>query len=168
MISTSFTVYLSCHHQGLGDVRVHCSGSAHKTNVKSWNKQTTLSFSNIQDLSFQNKVTRAEVMVPNFIVHHNLPLATADHFGLLFNIIFPDSTIASSYSSARTKTTAIVYEAFGTHCHDFIVQHCQNYPYSCGTDGSNDTGIQKMNPVSIRISDANTSKVVTNHFTVCA
>ena len=103
------------------------------------NKQ--LSFSNNQDLSFQNKVTRAKVMVSNFIVQHNLPLATTDHFGLLIKIIFPDSKIASSYSSAKTKTTAIVNEAFGTHCHDFIVQHCQNYPYSCGADGSNDTGI---------------------------
>ena len=65
---------------------------------------------------------------------------------------------------ARTKTIAIVNEAFGTHCPDFIVKHSQNYPYSCGTDGSNDTGIQKMNPASIRIYDANTSKVVTNHF----
>ena len=103
------------------------------------NKQ--LSFSNNQDLSFQNKVTRAKVMISNFIVQHNLPLATIDHFGLLIKIIFPDSKIASSYSSAKTKTTAIVNEAFGTHCHDFIVQHCQNYPYSCGAGGSNDTGI---------------------------
>ena len=69
-----------------------------------------------------------------------------------------------SYSSTRTKTAAIAYGAFGTNCHDFIVQHCQNYPYSCSTGGSNDTGIQKMNPVSIRIYDANTSKVVSNHF----
>ena len=126
---------------GFGDVQVHCSGSAQKTNVKSWNKQTTPSFSNNQDLSFQNKVTGAEVMVSNFIVQHNLQLATSDHLGPLFKIIFPDIKIASSNGSARTKITAIVNEAFGTHCHDFIVQHCQNYPYGCGTHGSNDTGI---------------------------
>ena len=81
---------LSCYHEGLGDVQVHCSGSPHKT-VKSWNKQTTLSLSNNQELSFQNKVTRAKVMVSYFIVLHNLLLATADHLGLLFKIIFPDS-----------------------------------------------------------------------------
>ena len=103
-------------------------------------------------------------MVFNFIVQRNLPLATADHIGLVFKIIFPDSKIASSYNSARTKTTAIVNEAFGTHRHDFSVQHCQNYPYSCSTDGSNDTGIQKMNPVSIRIYDTNTPKVVIKNF----
>ena len=82
---------LSCYHEGLGDVQVHCSGSPHKTNVKSWNKQTTLSLSNNQELSFQNKVTRAKVIVSNFIVQHNLLLTTADNLGLLFKIIFPDS-----------------------------------------------------------------------------
>ena len=148
----------------LGDVRIHCSTSAHKTSVKLWNKQTTLSFSNNQDLSFQNKVTRAEVIVSNFVVQHNLPMATADHLELVFKTIFPDSKIASSYSSAITKTTTIVNEDFVTHCHSFIVQHCQNYQYNCGTDGSRDTGIQKLNPASIRIYDFNTSKVVTNHF----
>ena len=79
---------LSCYQQGLGDVRIHCSRSAHKTNVKSWNKKTTLSFSNKPDLSFQNKVTRFEVMVSNFTVQHNLPLATADHIGLLSKLYF--------------------------------------------------------------------------------
>lgn len=59
----------------LGDVRVHCSISAHKTSVKLWNKQTTHSFSNNQDISFQNKVARAEVIVSNFVVQHNLPMA---------------------------------------------------------------------------------------------
>ena len=78
--------------------------------------------------------------------------------------MFPETKIASSYSSARTKTIGAVNEAFGTYCHDFIVQHCQNYRYSCGTDGSNDTGIQKANPVSIRTYNVNTSKLVTNHF----
>ena len=85
---------LSCYQQGLEDVRVHYSRSAHKTNVKSWNKQTTLSFSNNQDLSFQNKVTRSKVMVSNFILQHNLTLATAAHIGPLSKIIFPDSKTA--------------------------------------------------------------------------
>ena len=90
-------------------------------------------------------------MVSNFVVQRNLPIATADYLEPLFKGIFPDSKIDSSYSSARTKTTAIVNEDYGTHCHDFIVQHCENFPYSCGTDGGNDNGTYKMNPVSIYI-----------------
>ena len=87
-----------------------------------------LLFSNNEDLSFQNKVTRAEVMVSNFVVQHSLPMATAGQLEPLFKSIFPDTKIASSYSSAGTKTNAIVNGGLGTHCHDFIVQHCQNYP----------------------------------------
>ena len=90
-------------------------------------------------------------------------MATVGQLEPLFKSIFPDTKIASSYSSAGTKTNAIVNGGLGTHCHDFIVQHCQNYPYSCRTDGNNDTSIQKMNPASICIYDGNNSKVVTNH-----
>lgn len=156
---------LTCHHQGLGDIKKHCTNDSHKTALKSWKKQKTLSFctDNKQDV-FQNNVTRAEVIVSNFLVQHNLPLATSDHLGPLFRNAFPDSKIASAYSSARTKTTAIVNETFGSHCHEFIVKHCQNHPFSCGTDGSSDTGIQKMNPVSIRIFDINSAKKVSIHF----
>lgn len=35
-------------------------------------------------------------MVTNFLVQHNLPLATADHLGPLFKTIFPDSKVAKA------------------------------------------------------------------------
>ena len=50
------------------------------------------------------------------------------------------------------------------HCHNYIVEHCKTHAYSVGHDGSNDTGVQKNNPVSIRIFDVERSKVVTDHF----
>jgi hypothetical protein len=118
------------------------------------NKETTLS----------KNVIKAEVMITNFLVQHNLPIATADHLGPLFTEIFPDSTIASSYSCGRTKTSAILNEALAPECHKYVVEHSKTHPYSVGTDGSNDTGIAKMNPVSIRIFDIDKSKTVTNHF----
>ena len=120
---------------------------------------------NNQDLCSQNKVTIAEVMVSNFILQQNLPLATADHLGPYLKVYL--QTVRLLYhicSSARTKTAMFVNEAFGTHWDDFIIRNCQNYLYNCGTDGSIDTGTQKMNQVSIRICDFNTSKVVTKHF----
>ena len=109
---------ITCHHQGLGDIKKRCANERHKTAFKSWKKQKTLLFStgNKQD-SFQNKVTHPKVIVSNFLVQLNLPLVTADHLGPLFRNIFPESKIASAYSSARTKTTAIVNETFGSHCH---------------------------------------------------
>ena len=76
---------LACHHQG--DIKKHCTNNSHKTAFESWKKQKTLFFNtgNTQDC-FQNKVTRAEVIVSNFLVQHNLPLATTDHLGSLFSL----------------------------------------------------------------------------------
>lgn len=42
------------------------------------------------------------------IVDNNIPFAAADTFSPLFKEMFPDSEIAKSYASARTKTTCIV------------------------------------------------------------
>ena len=44
------------------------------------------------------------------------------------------------------------------------MEHCKSHPYSVGTDGSNDTGVDKMNPVCIKIFDIERSKTVTDHF----
>ena len=154
---------LKCDHQGLKDVEDHCETETHLKNYSTWKKQPLLSFFKT-DNNFEKKVLNAEVMVTNFIVQHNLPIATADHLGHLFKNIFPDSKIASSYSCAKTKTFAILNEALAPDCHNYIVEHCKTHAYSVGHDGSNDTGVAKMNPVSIRIFDINRSKVVTDHF----
>ena len=52
----------------------------------------------------------------------------------------------------------------GPYCHQSLVEHCQTHPFGLGTDGSNDTGLLKMNPVTIRLFDMNNSKKVTSHF----
>ena len=74
--------------------------------------------------SLEKKTLKAEVMVTNFLVQHNLPIATADHLGPLFKAIFPDSQIASKYAAARTKTSAILNIAMGPYCH----QSCAALP----------------------------------------
>ena len=156
---------ITCHHQGLGDVKKHCCGELHTKNVASWKKQKTMNmFNSNKQTTLSQKVIKAEVITTNFLVQHNLPIATADHLGPLFKEIFPDSKIAASYSCGRTKTSCILNEALAPQCHKYIIEHCQTHPYSVGTDGSNDTGVAKMNPVSIRLFDINRSKTVTNHF----
>ena len=42
------------------------------------------------------------------LVQHNIPLALTDHSNPLFNDVFPDSLIAKTYASARTKTTCVL------------------------------------------------------------
>ena len=154
---------MPCGHQGLHDVKGHCKTSTHTTNLASWKKQSKLNYPT-SDENHKTKVLNAKVMVTNFLVQHNLPLATADHHGPLFKSIFTDSKIASSYLCAETKTFTIVNETFAPHCLDYIVKHCKTHPYSVDHDGSNNTGIQKMDPVSIRVFDVKWSKTARDQF----
>ena len=103
-------------------------------------------------------VIKAEVVVTNFLIQHNLPVATAWHLGPLFKTIFPDSKIAQSYACSATKTAAISNKAMGPHCHRYIIEHCKNHPFSLGVDGSSDTDVKKMNPVTIKLFDMDKSK----------
>ena len=103
-------------------------------------------------------------MVSNFIVQHNLSISVADHLGQLFKNIFPDSQIASSYACAKTKTFCIINKAFQPYYHKQTIDYCKNHPFTVGHDGSNDTGVQKMNPIAVRIFDINRSKTVSEHF----
>ena len=93
---------LSCHHQGLKEVKNHCGKNTHKMNLRGWKSQPKITSAySPTDTPLKNKVLNAEVAVTNFLVQHNLPLATADHLGPLIKSIFPDSKIAQSYGCAR-------------------------------------------------------------------
>lgn len=152
-----------CDHQGLKDVKVHCERESHKafvtqTKTSKQISQFTAASSTSTDL------IKAEVMVTNFLIQRNLPVATAGHLGPLFKTIFPDSKITQSYACSATKTAAIINKAMGPHCHQYTVEHCKNHPFSLGIDGSSDTDVKKMNPVTIKLFDMNKLKCVTNHF----
>ena len=96
-------------------------------------------------------------MVSKFIVQHNVSILVADHLGQLFKHIFPDSQIACSYACAKTKTFCIINKAFQPYYHKQIIGYCKSHSFTVGHDGSNDTGVQKMNPIAVRIFDTNRS-----------
>lgn len=110
---------------------------------------------------------RAEVKMAMTLAHHNLPLATMDHLSPLFRDIFPDSKIAKGFSAARTKTTCILNMALRPHFEKLLVSVMKQSPFSLATDGSNDTGLQKMNPVTIRIFDEQNGIVGTRFLDMC-
>ena len=158
---------LSCDHQGKQDVTDHCASPSHKECVKSSKSQATLDMfcaHNTAQTSLEKKVVNTEVKITNFLVQYNLPVATADHLSYFFKEVFPDSNIAKNYTSRRTKTTSIINEAFAPHCREYLIQHCKTHPFSVGTDGPNNAGHEKMNPICLQIFDVNRSKKVTSHF----
>ena len=73
---------LRCSHQGLKDVKDHCSKPSHLQAHSSLKKQSRLysSFTGENSSKLQ-KVLNPEVMVSNFIVQHNLSVSAAVHLG---------------------------------------------------------------------------------------
>lgn len=81
--------------------------------------------------------------------------------------IFPDSEIAKAYSCARTKTTCILNGALAESLQQSLVDQMKKEPFSLATDGSNDSGLQKMNPLTVRYFDINRNKVTSQLLDMC-
>ncbi len=113
------------------------------------------------------QVTRAEVKVANSMVQHNIPLAFADHLSPLMRTIFTDSEICKAYSSASTKTTYMINGALAPHFKSILVDAMRSGAYSIAVDGSNDTGLEKVNPMTVCIDDLNCGKIVTRFLDMC-
>ena len=91
--------------------------------------------------------------------HCNIPLAFHDQLSPAIRDLFPDSKIAAKYHSSSTKATSMLNGAVAPM---FISELLKIHPFSiCSIDGSNDSGIEKMNPITVRIYDVNINKIVT-------
>jgi len=86
-----------------------------------------------------------------------------DHLSPLLRDVFPDSKIAKGFSCARTKTTCIMNMALRPYLESVLIDQMKSQPFALAIDGSNDSGLQKMNPLTVRIFD-NESGVVCTKF----
>ena len=82
------------------------------------------------------------------LVQHNIPLALADELTPLFRDVFPASKIAQNFSSRRTKT-CIINGAVAPSFQQFLVEFMRNNRYALAIGGSSDSGIEKMNPITV-------------------
>ena len=85
------------------------------------------------------------------LVQHNIPLSLAGELTPLFSDIFPDSDIAKSYASQRIKITCIVNGAIAPSYQQALVERMTVKPFSIAIDGSSDNGLEKMNPLTVRV-----------------
>ena len=157
---------VSCGHQGEADVIRHAESAQHQRNTKAVKTSQKLNFKPTTQL-LKDKVTRAEVKVANLLVQHNIPLAVTDHLGPLVRDIFSDSEIAQHYASARTKTMCIVNGSLAPYFRSALVSAMRSAPFSIAIDGSNDNGLEKMNPLTVRLFDVNRGRVVTQLLDMC-
>jgi len=101
------------------------------------------------------------------LAQHNLPLAIMDHLSPLFRDIFPDSKIAKGFSAARTNTLCIMNMALRPHFESILVGQMKSEPFALAIDGSNDSDLQKMNPLTVRVFDDSCGRVCTRFLDMC-
>ena len=153
---------INIEYQGQTNVTRHVKGSAHKKMVESKRNQRGIdSLFMKQSDHLDMHVRRVEVKVTGFLAEHNVPIAVADHLGPLFKDIFPDSKIAKNYACGKTKTACISNRAIKPDSQKNLIDNIKNNSYSISTDGSNDIGLKKMNPVTVRLFNINQRMVVT-------
>ena len=102
----------------------------------------------------------SETKMVMLLIQHNT--TTYHHLCLLIRNEFKGSEVAQSFSCSRTKTAAIV-NCLGDHFLK-LKSDMQNMPYSLMLDVSNDNGIQKMFPITVRIFDETFSRIMTKFF----
>ena len=105
------------------------------------------------------QVSRAEEKIAVLMAENNIPLAFSNHLSRMLPKLFPDSKIAQKYSTAATKTTCVINEAIAPHFLRETVNIIKCSPFSLLTDGSNDSGLEKMNPLTVKICDVNSGRV---------
>ena len=133
---------------GIADVKRHLESEAHKSMLKTFDCQRSVKTFATTDDTLSSSVIEAEARASMFLCHHNLPLSTLDHLGPLMRSMFPDSKIAAKFRCGRTKTSAIV-NAIGPEYLKVTEEAMKVRPFSICTDGSNDNGLFKLNPMLI-------------------
>ena len=108
---------------------------------------------------------RAETKMVMLIVQHNTFFNLSDHLSPFIRKEFKGSSVAESFQCGRTKTAAIV-NCMGDYFFNKLKADMQELPYSLMLDGSNDAGIEKMFPVTVRVFDVNFKRVMTKFFDI--
>ena len=156
---------VSIEHQGKLDLQRHRRGKSHVNLLNAKRKQGPINTHFLpQGSNIEKQASIAEVEVFGFLAQHNLLFAAADHLGTLFKSMFPDSKIAKAYSCGKTKASCILNRAIAPDLQSISIEQMKTSCYSIATDESNDQGLQKMNPVTVRIFGINQHKVVTKFY----
>ena len=101
------------------------------------------------------------------LAENNIRLAFADKLNTLLPNIFPDSKIAKEYKVGKTKASCILNESLAPHFLQETVQIMKNDFNLLSTDGSNGTGLEKMNPLTVQLYDSSKSRVDTRFLDMC-
>ena len=154
---------------GRGDVVKHCSTKSYLNQAKAQCTQSRINLPTASSMTVNaTKRLEAEVEFAVLTAYYNIPLAFHDHLSPMIQSVFNDSEIASNYHAASTKSTCILNLAVAPCLQEDLIASMKLNAFAIAVDGSNDTGLNKMNPVTVRIFDEHTGKIVTRFLDMCA
>lgn len=156
---------MKCDHMGRADVTKHCATQSHLDKAKALQSQSRLTMHTSS--STNTKLLEAEVKFSVLAAFNNIPLAFHDHLSPMIRNVFPDSDIASHYHSASTKSTCILNLTVAPVLQNDLVLSMQSNAFSLAVDSSNDSGLEKMNPLTVRIFDVDSGKIVMRFLDMC-
>ena len=152
---------------GKQDIIKHSKTQGHLDRAKSLKSQSRLNFSNTATSDEVLKRTEAEVRMAVLTGSCNIPFAFHNQLSPIIRSVFPDSKIAAKYHSASTKAMCILNLAIAPALKKDLVESMKVHPFSVLIDGSNDTALERINPMAIRIYDVNRAKIVTQFLDMC-
>ena len=100
------------------------------------------------------------------LAQHNVTLVLADHLSPILRDIF-DGELARCYTCARTKISAILNHSIAPAFKAELVTAMQSSQYSLLIDGSNDSGLEKINTITVKIFDAICGRVCCRFLDMC-
>ena len=151
---------------GKQDVSKHCHTQYHQDLARSLETQARICFGTPESTESVKRI-EAELKIAVVTASSNIPMAFHDLLSPTIKKVFPDSGIARNYHSASTKATCMLNLAVAPILVENLIQQMKIHPYSLATDGSNDTGLKKMNPATVRIYDTNVNRIVTRFLDMC-
>lgn len=151
---------------GKQDVTKHCHTQSHRDQARALQSQARINFNAPESSEALNRIV-AELKIAVLTASSNIPMAFHDMLSPTLSKVFPDSKIACKYHSASTKATCMLNLAVAPILVENLLQQMRTHPFSLSTDGSNDTGLQKMNPATVRIYDINENCIVTRFLDMC-
>ena len=151
---------------GKKDVDKHCHTRNHQEQAKLLESQARIRFEAPESNELMKR-TEAELKIAVLTASCNIPMAFHDLLSPTVNKVFSDSKIVSKYHSASTKATCMLNIAVAPMLVHNLVEQMKIQPYSLSTDGSNDTGLEKMNPATVRIYDTTENRIATRFLDMC-
>jgi hypothetical protein len=150
---------------GKKDIIKHSGTKSHLENAKVLRAQSTLQLPSTTDI---DKTTEVELKFAILTASCNIPLAFHDQLSPMIRPEFCDSKIGARYHSASTKAMCMLNLAVTPFLKEKLISEMRVHPFSLSVDGSNDTGLEKMNPLTVRIYNYENKTIATRFLDMCS